>query len=270
MRIQKAITASGLASRRQAEAMIIEGRVHVNKEIVIHPNTDVNPHKDEILVDGKPLPIQEQKVYYAFHKPKNTLCVRDDPQGRASIFDLLSIIPHRIEAVGRLDFNTTGLVVLTNDGELAHGLTQPTFAIPKRYKVKVWKRPDERQLNRIRKGIQLENERSKPAKITILDSTESNNTWLEMSTTEGRNRIIRQMFDAINHPVSKLQRTSFATISLGRLDSKQYRPLTGQELERLRALASGKDISSIKKKSKYKKGFARPKIKKSPLRKKRR
>lgn len=270
MRIQKAITASGLASRRQAEAMIIEGRVQVNKEVVIHPNTEVEPHKDEILVDGKPLPIQEKKVYYAFHKPKNTLCVRDDPQERPSIFDLLSIIPHRIEAVGRLDFNTTGLVLLTNDGALAHGLTQPSFAIPKKYKVKVWKRPEERQLNRLRKGIQLEHERSKPATIKIIDSTETNNTWLEMTTNEGRNRIIRQMFTAINHPISKLQRVSFASVHLGRLDSKHYRPLTGPELERLRTLASGQELSTIKKKSKYKKGFARPKIKKSPLRKKKR
>ena len=270
MRIQKAITDSGLASRRQAEAMIMEGRVQVNKEIVIHPNTEVNPHKDEILVDGKTLPIQERKVYYAFHKPKNTICVRDDPQERSSIFDLLSIIPHRIEAIGRLDFNTTGLILLTNDGALAHGLTQPSIPIPKRYKVKVWKTPDERQLKRLRKGIQLENERSKPAKIKILESTETNNAWPEMTTTESRNRIIRQMFAAINHPISKLQRISYATVNLGRLESKQYRSLTGPELERLRALASGKEVSSLKKQSKYKKGFARPKIKNSPLRKKKR
>jgi 23S rRNA pseudouridine2605 synthase len=270
MRIQKAITDSGLASRREAEAMIIEGRVKVNKELVLHPNTDVNPHKDEIFVDGKPLPLQERKVYYAYHKPKNTICVRDDPQERPSVFDHLSIIPHRIEVVGRLDFNTTGLLLLTNDGVVAHGLTQPAFAIPKRYRVKVWKRPIERQLNRIRYGLQLEGERSKPAKIKIVNSTETDNTWLELTTTEGRNRIIRQMFEAINHPVSKLQRISFATINLGRLDSRQYRPLNGEELERIRTLASGQDVSSLKKKSKYKKGYARPKIKKSHLRKKKR
>jgi 23S rRNA pseudouridine2605 synthase len=270
MRIQKAITDSGLASRREAEAMIIEGRVQVNRELVLHPNTDVNPHKDMILVDGKPLPLQEKKVYYAYHKPKNTICVRDDPKERPSVFDHLAIIPHRIEVVGRLDFNTTGLLLLTNDGAVAHGLTQPSFAVPKRYRVKVWKRPIERQLNRIRNGLQLEGERTKPAKIKIINSTETDNTWLELSTTEGRNRIIRQMFDAINHPISKLQRTSYATIGLGKLDSRQYRPLTGEELERIRAIASGQDTTTLKKKSKYKKGYARPKIKKSRLKKKRR
>jgi len=270
MRIQKAITNSGLASRREAEAMIMEGRVQVNKEQVLHPSTDVDPKKDEILVDGSPLPNPERKVYYAFHKPKNTICVREDPQGRTSVFDHLSFIPHRIEVVGRLDFNATGLILLTNDGELAHGLTQPAFAIPKRYRIKVWKRPEERQLNRLRNGIRIDDERTKPTKIRIIESTDTNNTWLEVNTTEGRNRLIRKMFETINHPISKLQRVSFATINLGKLESKQYRPLRGDELERIRALAEGIDIKKVKKKSKYKKGFARPKIKKSPLRKKKR
>lgn len=270
MRIQKAITESGLASRREAETMIMEGRVQINKSTVLHPNTEVDTKKDEILVDGKPLPIQEKKVYYAFHKPKNTICVRDDPQERPSIFDILSVIPHRIEAVGRLDYNTTGLVLLTNDGEIANGLTQPNFSVPKKYRVKVWKCPEERQLNRLRNGITIEGKRTKPVKVKVLESTDTNNTWLEITTTEGQNRIIRQMFTEINHPISKLQRISFATINLGKLESKQYRALNGDELERIRAIAAGEDVKALKKKSKYKKGFARPKIKKSPLRKKKR
>ena len=135
---------------------------------------------------------------------------------------------------------------------------------------KVWKRPEERQLNRLRHGIRIDNERSKPAKIRIIESTDTNNTWLDVTTIEGRNRHIRKMFESINHPISKLQRISFASINLGKLASKQYRPLNGDELERIRALAQGIDISTIKKKSKYKKGFARPKIKKSPLRKRKR
>ena len=139
--------------------------------------------------------------------------------------------------------------------------------MPKRYRVKVWKQPNERQLNRIRKGIQLEDGRTKPAKVRVLESTDSNNTWLELTLNQGKNRTIRQMFDAINQPVSKLQRTSFATITLGRLEPKQYRPLSGPEIERLRAIAEGTDPKSLKKFT-YKKGFARPKKKKSPLRKK--
>ena len=268
MRIQKAITESGFASRREAERLIIEGHVQVNNETVYHPNTAVDIKKDTILIDGQPLPSPERKVYYAYHKPKGVICSRQDPQNRPSVYDHLDILPYRIESIGRLDFNTSGLLLFTNDGTLAHSLTHPKFDIPKKYRVKVWKKPDERQLNRLRKGITLDDGRTKPAKVRIIDTTDTDNTWLEITLTEGKNRLIRRMFEAINHPVSKLKRVSFAGIGIGKLDVKKYRPLTGIEVDRLRAVAAGEDPKKIKK-FKYKKGFARPKIKNSPLRKKR-
>ncbi|MEC8381486.1 MAG: pseudouridine synthase [Myxococcota bacterium] len=261
MRIQKAIAQSGVASRREAETLVLEGRVKVNHRVVLRPGTDVNPAEDLITIDDKPIPKAQAHVYYAFHKPKGTVCTRNDPEERPTIYERLSQIPYRIESMGRLDINTSGLLLLTNDGQLAQKLLKPASDVPKRYKVKVWKEPSERQLNRIRHGIPLDDGRTKPAKIRIIESTDSNNTWLEITVTEGRNRLIRRIFESIGHPVSKLQRLSFATIGLGQLEVGQWRPLSGDEIQRLKEIADGVEPNKAGQKTRYKKGFARPKPK---------
>ena len=273
MRIQKKIAESGIASRREAEEMILEGRVKVNGEVIYRPGHPIEVDVDNITVDGKPLPQKEKFYYFGFHKPRGCICSRKDPQERKSIYDYLKDIPIRIESIGRLDFNTSGLILLTNDGNLSHQLTHPRQDVPKRYRVKVWKRPDEKKLKRLRNGIKLEDGRTKPAKVKITESTDTNNTWLEITVTEGKNKLIRRMFDAVGHPVSKLQRVSFATVALGQLEPGEFRLLNGKEIHRLRDITNGIKPQNAGRKQKYKKGFAKPKIKKrrsSPNRKKNR
>jgi 23S rRNA pseudouridine2605 synthase len=265
MRIQKLIASTGVASRREAEQMVLDGRVKVNGEVILRPGHPIELYQDIVLVDGKPLPPRADTHYFALHKPKGCITSRNDPEGRKSVHDLLGGIPHRLEPIGRLDFNTSGLLLFTNDGTLAHQLTHPSQNVPKRYRVKIWKRPQERQLNRLKRGIRLEDGITKPAKLRILEETDTNNTWLEVTVTEGRNKLIRRMFEAIGHPVSKLQRLSFATISLGGLEQGCYRPLSGSEVQRMRDIAGGGDPRNAGKKKRYKKGFAKPKPKKKRL-----
>ena len=258
MRIQKKIAASGAASRREAEQMVLDGRVKVNGQIVYRPGHPVESD-DVILIDDNPLPATERFVYYAVHKPKDTITARADDLERKSIFDLLSGIKERVEPIGRLDFNTTGLILLSNDGELTHALQHTLQNVPKRFHVKVWKTPNERKLNLLRKGVRLEDGVTKPAKIRIIETTDTSNVWLEVTITESRNRQIRRMFDHIGHPVSKLRRIGYATVSLGNLPNGHFRTLTGDEIRRLKDIAAGIEPQNAGKSSKYKKGYARPK-----------
>lgn len=259
-RLSKVIAHSGLASRRGAEALVEEGKVLVNSQVVYHPGHPVNPDVDVIMVEGRPLPAAPPRVYYAAYKPKGYITSREDPQGRKSVVELVEDLAIRVEPVGRLDYNTEGLLLFTNDGELANLLTHPSSQVPKRYHVKVWKEPDVRTLKRLRRGLVLEDGRTAPAKVRILESTESGNTWLEITVTEGRNRLVRRMMEKVGHPVSKLRRVSFGTISLGKLERGQVRPLTGDEIRRLEELGEGKRPEHTGQK-RYKKGYARPKVK---------
>jgi pseudouridine synthase len=263
-RLAKVLARAGVASRREAEKWIEEGRVEVNGETVYHPGHPVVPGRDHIRVDRKTIPESPPLVYYLLYKPRGTITGRNDPGGRASVLDLVEDLPHRVEPVGRLDMDTEGALLLTNDGELAHALTHPSREVPKRYLAKVWKRPTDEQLERLRRGIRLEDGMTKPAMCRIVESTDSDNCWVEITVTEGKNRLIRRMFEAISHPVSKLRRVSFATISIRGLERGMIRPLTGAEVQRLRDLAEGVAPERAGHSTKYKPGFARPKPK--PLR----
>ncbi len=259
-RICKVIARSGLASRREAEAMVGDGRVRVNGEVVHHPGHPV-ADSDHITVDEQPLPSPARHVYYLMNKPRGVITGRNDPNERKSVFDLLDNLPERVEPVGRLDMDTEGVLLLTNDGELAHKLTHPSMHVPKRYLVKVWREPDEKTLNRVRNGIRLEDGRTAPCKARVVERTDSGNAWLEVTVTEGRNRLIRRVFQAVNHPVSKLRRESFATLTARGCERGKVRPLTNEELRRVREIAEGVDPKKAGKSSRYKKGFARPKPK---------
>lgn len=261
MRLAKAIAKSGLASRREAETWIREGRVHVDNVVVQEVATLVDPSVTQIRVDGKMIPKPPPLVYYAFYKPKGCITSRNDPQGRKSVFDVVGELGTRVEAVGRLDFDTEGLLLLTNDGDLAHQLTHPRSEVPKRYQAKVWRVPTEATLERIRAGVFLPDGKTAPARVRVNEATDSGNAWVEITVTEGKNRLIRRIFEAMNHPVSKLRRESFATISLRGLERKQVRPLTKDEIKRLKEIAAGRKPTNSSK-FKYKKGFARPKPKK--------
>ena len=258
-RLSKLLAERGVASRREAETLIADGRVVVNGQVAtaVMP---VDPSKDRVLVDGRPLPKPPPPVYLLYYKPRGVVVTRDDPEGRRSVFDEVDL-PHRAEPVGRLDMDTEGALLLTNDGDLAYALTHPKHQIPKRYMVKVYRTPDERDLTAIREGVFLEEGRTAPAKARVVEVTEPDegggNAWVEVTVTEGKNRMIRRIFEQLGHPVSKLRRESFGTISIRGMERGQMRPLTPSEVARLKDLAAGKTPASAGKKKG--KGFAKAK-----------
>lgn len=263
MALARLIAARGLASRRKAESLIFDRLVTVDGVVAEHPAMQVDPAEQVIIVDGRELPEAPPPLYYIFYKPRGCITTRSDPEGRKSIFDVLPEMPHRVEAVGRLDFDTEGALLLTNDGQLAHSLLHPRTEIPKRYAVKVWKAPSERSLESIRKGrVQLEDGKVPPSKVRIMDNTDTGNTWVEITVTEGRNRLIRRLFAQMGHPVSKLRRETFATISIRGMERGQVRALTGEEIRRLQDLADGKKPTQAGKKN-YKAAWAKPKPRKT-------
>jgi pseudouridine synthase len=270
-RIAKVIARTGRASRRAAERMVEDGLVTVNGETVYHPGHPVRPDKDVISVDGERLPPPPPKRYFVAYKPRGLLTTRHDPQGRRTVQELVEHIPIRLEPVGRLDMDTEGVLLFTNDGELAHGLTHPSNEVPRRYIAKVWKRPDAKKMARLQRGIKLDDGFTGPAKARIVEETASGNCWIEITVAEGRNRLIRRLFDAIGHPVSKLRRESFGTVSLRGLERGMVRALSGAEVARLQDITGGVAPRRAGQNQKYRKGFARPKPKPNkPLSKKKR
>lgn len=262
-RIQKVIARSGVASRREAEQLILEGRVEVNGEVIVRPGHPVDPQRDIIKVDQDLIPPPEAFVYLLMYKPRGYITSRNDPGGRQQVTDLVADLKVRVEPVGRLDLNTSGALLMTNDGELANMLTHPRNNVPKRYAVKVWRTPTEKTLNRIRRGISLEDGRTKPCKVRVVEQTDTDNAWLEITVTEGRNRMIRRMMEKVNHPVSKLRRESFATLSIRGMEPGQVRMLSGEEVTRLEEIAGGRVPQNAGHGSRYKKGYARPKPKRT-------
>jgi 23S rRNA pseudouridine2605 synthase len=238
-RLAKVMAAHGVASRREAEAMIAEGRVKVNGAVVKHPGHPVNEKKDVIRVDDAPMPDAPRLAYYVLYKPKGYIVSRADPTARQSVMELLPELPERVEPVGRLDINTEGVLLLTNDGDLAHQLTHPSAGVPKRYLAKVYRTPSPRTIARLEAGIQLEDGKTAPALVRVVSATDKENAWVEITVTEGRNRLIRRMFAEVGHPVAKLVRQSFGTVSLRGLERGHFRALSRDEVARLKEIGSG-------------------------------
>ncbi len=258
-RLAKVLAAHGVASRREAEALIEAGRVKVDGEVVLHPGQPVDPAKANIRLDDKPLPTAPRLVYYVLYKPKGYIVTRADPNARKSVMELLPELPERVEPVGRLDINTEGALLLTNDGELAHRLTHPSTGVPKRYLAKVYRTPSDKTVARLESGVQLEDGKTAPAKVRVVSATEKENAWVEITVTEGRNRLIRRMFAEVGHPVAKLVRQSFATVSIRGLERGAFRALTAEEVDRLREIGGGTPPASAGKRARPKKfGFAKP------------
>ena len=230
-RVQKILSRAGLGSRRGCEKFIEEGRVSVNgKKIALGAKAD--PRKDDIRLDGVPIGKPEKKVYIAVHKPRNMLSLEVPHDPRPSIFDLVKDERH-LYPVGRLDFDSSGLVLLTNDGELANRLMHPRYEHDKEYEVRVTRRPDQEQLDIWRRGVVLEDGyRTLPAKVEVKAYTK-NGAWLTITLREGKNRQIRRTGARIGLPVRQILRTRIGPIQLGKLQPGHFRYLLPEEIKEL-------------------------------------
>lgn len=234
MRLNKILAEAGLASRRGSERLLVEGRVAVNGQVVTAPGATADPHRDRIEVDGKPLPPPQPKRYLLLHKPRGYVTSRHDPQGRPVVLSLVREERARLFPVGRLDFDAEGLLLLTNDGELAHRLLHPRFGVPRVYEAEVAGRISPDALGRFRQGVVLEDGVAKAADVRLLRRTRAT-TWLRLTFTEGRYREVKRFCAALGHRVVRLRRVRFGPLRLGRLAPGAVRPLSPAEVRRLRA-----------------------------------
>jgi 23S rRNA pseudouridine2605 synthase len=237
-RLQKIIAAAGIASRRKAEEFITARRVTVNGEIVAELGSKADPDHDAICVDGKPLERSEPFVYFLLYKPKGYVTTVSDPQGRPTVLDLMKQIPARVYPVGRLDYASEGLLLMTNDGDLAQKLTKAGSHVPKTYLVKISGKPPEQALARLRSGISIPLDdgrrvKTSPAKIRLAE--DAANPWYEMVLIEGRNRQIRRMFDAVGFRVEKIKRVKLGPLTLD-VPPGKFRALTDGEVAQLKSL----------------------------------
>lgn len=231
-RLQKIISAAGIASRRHAEKLIIAGRVSVNGIIIKELGAKADVEKDIIRIDGKTISVEKTKLYIALNKPTGFVTTLHDPQNRPTVVDLLSAVPERVYPVGRLDYDSAGLLLLTNDGDFAQKVQHPRFQIPKVYRVKIQGRPSKEELKKLSKGIKLPDGIFNPENIQI-EKFNERSCWLRLTIKEGKNRIIRRGFEATGYRVSRLLRESIGDIKLGALPEGSWRNLTKKEITSL-------------------------------------
>ncbi len=235
VRLQKYIADCGIASRRKAEELIEQGKIQVNGEIIRTLGTKVHPGKDEVRYKGKVLIPQEKKVYLMLHKPEEYVTTVKDQFNRPTVLDLLQEIQERIFPIGRLDYHTSGLLLLTNDGQLANKIMHPRYKIFKTYIATIKGIPDAGKIEKLRKGIPIEDYITAPASVRLLKK-QKNQSVLEIQIREGKNRQVRKMCEGIGHPVIHLKRIRIGKISLGDLKKGEYRHLSQEELEYLKKL----------------------------------
>ena len=231
-RLQKILAHAGVASRRQAEEMIRQGRISVNGQVTTELGTKADLERDVIKVDGKKLRGSERQVYILLNKPKNVMSTSSDPQDRPTVLDYVKgKIKERVYPVGRLDFGTEGLIILSNDGDFTKFMTQ-AGVVPKVYHVKTSGQPSERDLLRLRRGAYVDGERLAPCEIRVLKAGE--NPWYEVTLHQGRNQQIRRMFQAVGHPVEKLKRVRIGFLEDEKLGTGQWRFLTEEEIHQFK------------------------------------
>jgi 23S rRNA pseudouridine2605 synthase len=230
-RLQKVLARAGIASRRASEELIAEGRVRVNGEVA-ELGRRIDPGADEVTIDGVPVPVAPGVVHYLLNKPRGVVTTASDPQGRPVVVDLVPAEP-RVFAVGRLDADTEGLLLLTNDGGFAHRLTHPSFGVPKEYLAEVEGTPGRAALRTLREGVDLEDGRTAPARVSVVSPG-----VLRLVISEGRNRQVRRMCEAVGHPVRRLVRTRIGPVADRRLPPGSWRPLTTGEVRSLEAEAA--------------------------------
>ncbi len=237
-RLHKFLAHAGVASRRHSEELIAAGRVTVNGRVVTELGCSVDPQRDEIRVDGELINEKEDKVYLVLNKPKGYLSTVSDPYRRPTVLDLIPDIKERVYPVGRLDFDTEGLLLLTNDGELADLLTHPRYQIPKTYRVEVKGVIDKESLDKLSRGVELEDGRTAEAEVELLSSDPRRSVFL-LTLREGRKREVKRMCKAVGHPVLALKRISIGDINLEGLKSGDYRILTREEIKKLKQIKKG-------------------------------
>ena len=235
VRLHKILADAGVASRRKGEELILAGRVSVNNKVVRELGIMADPAYDRIRVDGKPLPHPAPKVYYLLYKPRGVITSLHDPEGRTTIKDLIPRIKAKIFPVGRLDYDAEGLLLLTNDGEMAMRLAHPRYRVPRTYLVKVKGVLTTDEMARIEKGVMLDDGMSPAIKVNPIRRLQKNSV-VRVTLREGRNRVIKRTFEAIRHPVLRLKRIEFASLTLEGLRPGDYRSLASEEIEQLRGL----------------------------------
>lgn len=237
-RLQKLISQAGIASRRAAEEMILAGRVAVNGAVVTELGSKADPSVDSITVDGKPVKPASQHLYILLNKPAGFMTTLDDPEGRQVVTDLLPEIRERVYPVGRLDYNTEGLLLLTNDGDWANRLMHPRHEIEKEYHVRVRGKVHQSQIDQLRNGVELEGRATAPAKVQLIKDGEQND-WLSITIHEGRNRQVRRMCEAVSLSVVRLKRVRYGALEMRGLKPGQYRLLTEAEARALLSPGAG-------------------------------
>ncbi len=250
-RLQKIIAAAGIASRRKAEELITQGLVSVNGQIVTELGTKADLEHDHIKVNGKLLQGTQRHAYFLLHKPKGYVTTSSDPEGRPTVLDLMKEPGLRLYPVGRLDYASEGLLLMTNDGDLANLLTQAASHVPKTYLVKVSGVPPEEALQKVRDGVRIpEGEgksarfvRTAPARVALFKR--GDNPWFEVTLIQGRNRQLRKMFEGVGHRVEKIKRVRYGPLQLD-VDPGQYRALSLREVAQLKAAAAGRKPSALK------------------------
>jgi pseudouridine synthase len=233
VRLQKVLAEAGVASRRASEVLIQAGRVCVNGEVVRKLGVKVDPERDQVTVDGRPLPRQNRTVYVMLNKPAGVVTTARDPQGRPTVVDLVSTAGVRLFPVGRLDVDTEGLLLLTNDGELAHLLLHPRYHVPKTYLARVSGRVSPEALALLRRGVELDDGLTAPAEARLAPR-EAGLSVVEVILREGRKRQVKRMLAAVGHPVIALRRVAFGPLALGELPLGAWRVLEPAEVEALR------------------------------------
>lgn len=239
IRLQKIISQAGLASRRTAETLVTDGRVQVNGKTVRELGTKADPERDDIRVDGRRVKSAERKRYILLYKPTGYITTRSDEKRRRTIVDLLGGVREYVYPAGRLDYDTEGVLLLTNDGDLAAALTHPRHGVERTYEALVAGMPDDAALERLRTGIPLDGKRTLPAEAELLNRSRGDEDGvLRLTIREGRNRQVRRMCEAVGHPVQKLKRTSFGPLRDRFLKPGTWRDLTAAEISLLRDRAA--------------------------------
>jgi len=260
-RLQKIISRAGVTSRRSAETMITAGRVSVNGQIVTELGTKADPEADVIRVDGKPLVISKKRVYLLLNKPPGYVTTLADPGGRPVVTELIKDIPERLFPVGRLDFNTEGLLLLTNDGDWANRLAHPSHEVEKEYLVKIRGTLGTDKIAQLTNGIKLDDGWTAPARVEIIRVLEKN-VWFTITIHEGRYRQVRRMCEALELPLVKLKRVRYGNILLGELKTGEYRLLDPAEVKILAGSGGGQGKATTNKNSKQTTMALRPDRKK--------